>query len=164
MSFFDGANPIGGCSDESVQSNDPIVTLVCQSSFPAGTFSLSAAYSPRPGALVKGSASSPITLHVGRDLTATSLAVTKRVVRKAHPPYTATIVLPSSNSGPIVPTGSVEFLDRGRAIQRCVDRPLTKLSATCVVSYNSTGKHQISARYSGDSNFDSSTSSSRSVQ
>ncbi len=164
LTFYDGSSAIGGCANEGFQSAGQSATLICRGSFGAGAAGLTAVYTPGPGSLVGASASPLTMLDVGRDSTSVSLAVTKQVARGSRATYTASVVLPVSNSGPLEPTGSIEFLDRGRAIRGCLSRPLKGLSATCVISYKSRGRHSISARYSGDSNFVSSTSPSRSVQ
>ena len=158
LTFFNGKHPIGGCASKTVRATSQSVTLICQTSFAAGTAGLTAVYAPTAGSLV-GSSASPLTnLNVGRDSTATSLAVTKEVARNKRATYAATVILPVSNSGPIAPAGSIEFLDYGRPIAACARRPLKRLAATCVLKYGSLSQHKISARYSGDSNFASSRS------
>jgi hypothetical protein len=164
LTFFNGGNAIGGCANQSFKSTSPSISLICQASFPAGTARLAAVYTPNAGLPVAASASPTVTLNVGRDTTSTSLAVTKRIARLKRATYTATILLPVSNSGPIQPTGSIEFLDGGRPIRGCGSRPLNKLAATCAIKYRSLGTHRISARYSGDFNFDPSASPTRSAQ
>ncbi len=164
LTFVNGGNAIGGCANQSFKSTSPSISLICQASFPAGTARLAAVYTPNAGLPVAASASPAVMLNVGRDSTSTSLAITKRIARLKRATYTATVLLPVSNSGPIHPTGSIQFLDRGRAIRGCGSRPLNKLSATCAIEYKSLGTHRISARYSGDSNFAPSTSPTRSAQ
>jgi Bacterial Ig-like domain (group 3) len=164
LTFFNGGNAIGGCANQSFKSTSPSISLICQASFPAGTARLAAVYTPNAGLPVAASASSTVMLNVGRDSTSTSLAITKRIARLKRATYTATVLLPVSNSGPIHPTGSIQFLDRGRPIRGCGNRPLNKLAATCAIKYRSLGTHRISARYSGDSNFAQSTSPTRSAQ
>ena len=164
LTFFNGKHPIGGCANKALRATSQSVTLICQSSFAAGTAGLTAVYTPTARSLV-GSSASPLTnLNVGRDSTSTSLAVTKEVARNKPATYAATVILPVSNSGPIAPVGSIEFLDYGRPIAACVHRPLKRLAATCVLKYGSLSQHKISARYTGDSNFASSRSPTRSVQ
>jgi Bacterial Ig-like domain (group 3) len=165
VTFFDGNTPIGACENETFRAtNGAVATLICQRSFPAGTATVTAVFTPRASVPVAGSASEPMALAVGRDSTSTSLAVTKEVGLGNRARFTATVVLPLSNSGPLQPTGSIEFLDRGRPIRGCRSSRLTKLTATCAVSFRSLGKHQISARYIGDANFASSSSPPRPVQ
>jgi hypothetical protein len=163
LTFFDGTRALPGCAGIPLQASGQSAGFICQSSFAAGISQLTVAYSPGAGVFVGASVSAPVMLDVGRGATSTSLAVTKQVGRGKRATYAATIVLPLSNSGPVQPTGAIQFLDRGRPIRRCLDRPLRRLVATCVISYGSVGKHEISARYAGDPNFVPSTSSSRSM-
>jgi Big-like domain-containing protein len=164
VTFFDGAGAISGCTSRAVKSAGQSVSLICQDAFPAGAAALRAVYTPSPGLAITPSASPLTTLAVGRDSTATSLAVTKQVVRSKRASFTATLGLPAGNSEPIHPTGSVEFLDGGRAIPGCLSRPLKKLTASCAVRYRSLGKHTVSARYTGDTNFAPSAAPIRSVR
>ncbi|MFL5862568.1 MAG: Ig-like domain-containing protein [Solirubrobacteraceae bacterium] len=163
MSFFDGSTAIGGCTGEPV-SGGQIVTLVCQASFPAGTAQVSAAYTPDSSSLVAGSRSAPAVVGVGKGGTSLSLAVTKKVAPGGRATYLATLAVPVSNSGSILPTGSVQFLDGGRPIGACLNQPLSNLTGTCSVRYKSQGTHSISAMYNGDANFNGSSSSASRVQ
>jgi hypothetical protein len=63
----------------------------------------------------------------------------------------------------VQPTGSVEFLDAGTPIGSCANQPLSGGTASCTVSYALAGTHQIAARYSGDSNFNGSSSAGSQV-
>jgi hypothetical protein len=164
LTFFDRGRAISGCANKMLQGSGQSATSICQSSFAAGISQLTVAYSPAAGTLVGASVSAPVTLAVGRDATSTSLAVTKQVQRGKQATYVATIVLPQSNSGPLEPTGAIQFLDHGRQIAGCRARPLRRLVATCVTTYRLVGTHQISARYVGDPNFAASTSQSRSMR
>ena len=56
-----------------------------------------------------------------------------------------------------VPTGTVTFYDNGVAIPTCTSVPLVGGVATCTVTLGA-GTHVISAVYSGDANFNGSTS------
>ena len=163
VTFFNGSGAIGSCTGKPVNGGTT-VTVICPAGFGAGTAQISAAYQPGPGSLVDGSASAPTSITIGRDSTAVSLAVTSQVNVNSTATYSAALVLPSSNSGPIEPTGSIAFLDGGQPIPGCASQPMTNLTATCTQTYNSTGTHQISAVYSGDANFAGSTSSGSSVQ
>lgn len=163
VTFFNGSNAIGGCSGKPVNGG-PTVTVVCPAGFGAGAPQITAVYTPGPGSLVDGSTSAPTSIAIGRDSTSVSLAVTSQVDVGKTATYSAALVLPSSNSGPIGPTGSIAFLDGGQPIPGCGSQPLNNLGATCTQSYSSTGTHQISAVYSGDANFAGSTSSANPVQ
>ncbi len=60
------------------------------------------------------------------------------------------------------PTGSVEFLDEGVPVAACGGTSGEALSgtlATCEVDYSTPGLHEITAEYTGDPNFASSTTS-----
>ncbi len=163
VTFLNGAAGIVGCIGKGIRGGQ-VATVVCQTSFPAGTAIVSAAYVPGGGSLVTASTSQPTALAIDKDSTSVSLAVTKRVPLGTRATYTATVVPPVSNSGPIHPTGSIQFLDRGQPIGRCLGQPLTNLTATCTVKYRSPGGHSISASYAGDANFAPSGSSTSSVR
>jgi hypothetical protein len=164
LTFLDGGRAIPGCANRALQAPAQSATFICQSSFAAGLSQLTVAYSPAAGTFVEGSASAVVTLNVGRDVTSTSLAVTKQIGRGQRATYAATLVLPLSDSGPLEPTGAIEFLDHGQPIAGCQAQLLSRLVATCVTSYRSLGAHQISARYEGDPNFAPSSAPRRSVR
>jgi hypothetical protein len=163
LSFFNGQSTVKGCANLGVKGGQSS-TVVCQVAFGAGTSAISAVYSPNQGSLVDGSRSGPTTVTVGKDSTSVSLAVTAKVARGKRATYSATVVLPVSNSGPAAPTGQIAFLDRGQTIPACAGQPLTNLTATCTVTYGSRGTHEISALYSGDANFAGSTSTASAVK
>jgi hypothetical protein len=163
MSFFNGSTEVPGCGGKAVKGHQT-VTVTCQASFSAGSATISATFQPGAGSLVQGSTSSPTGFGIGRDSTSISLAVTKQVAVGKRATYVATLVPPAGNSGPIGPTGSIEFLDHGQPIAPCLSQPLSNLAATCTVQYRSLGKHDISALYNGDGNFTASTSPDGSVQ
>ena len=163
VTFSNGAVPIAGCTNQNVSSNSQSVATICQASFAAGTQQLAVSYQPGAGSIVAPSTSAVQTLVVGKVSTSISLAVTKQVAVLKRATYVATVVPPAGNSGPTEPTGSIEFLDRGRPIAGCRNRSLKKAAATCVVEYATVGSHRISARYQGDANFRGATSSARSV-
>ena len=161
--FSNGGVPIAGCASQNVNSSNQSVATICQASFGAGTQQLTVSYQPGAGSLVGASTSAVQTLVVGKVSTSLSLAVTKQVAVRKHATFVATVVPPGGNSGPMLPTGSVAFFDHDRQIAGCRNRPMKKGAATCVVKYTAVGSHRISARYQGDANFGSSTSSVRTV-
>ena len=77
---------------------------------------------------------------------------------------TATVISPLGNVGPVTPTGAVSFRAGDRPIPGCGARAMRDSVATCSVVYRSGGRHRISARYAGDSNFSASASPSRVIQ
>ncbi|MGZ4191983.1 MAG: Ig-like domain repeat protein [Solirubrobacteraceae bacterium] len=163
LSFFNGSDAIRGCAGKGVAGGQTI-TIVCQAAFPAGVAQISAAYVADPASLVAGSSSDTTPVNVGRGTTAVSLAVTPKVAPGGHATYVATLVVPVSDAGPTLPSGSVEFLDGGQPIGGCANQALSSLTATCSVSYAAAGSHAISALYNGDSNFTGSTSPPSNVQ
>ncbi len=163
LSFFNGSNAVPGCAGKAVNGRQTI-TIVCQAAFPAGVAQISAAYLADPGSLVAGSSSDTTPVNIGKGPTSVSLAVTPAVAPGGRATYVATLVVPASDAGPTLPSGSIEFLDGGQPIGACASQDLSSLTATCSVSYPSPGGHSISALYNGDANFTSSTSSASSVQ
>jgi hypothetical protein len=114
--------------------------------------------------LVLGSSSTGQTLPVAKATTTTALDASSRVQVHASTTYTATVALAADRSGPITPSGSVQFLDGGKPIAACAAQPLSGGGATCTVKYADTGSRSISARYVGDANFTGSGSTARAVQ
>jgi hypothetical protein len=163
LSFFNGSNTVSGCANKSV-SGGQTVTIVCQASFGAGAAQISAAYVADPTSLVAGSTSDTTSVDVGAGSTSLSLAVTPKVAPGGRATYVATLGVPLSNAGPILPSGSIQFLDGGQPIGACGSQALSSLTATCSVRYSSAGLHSITARYDGDSNFTGSTSPASGVQ
>ena len=163
LTFVNAGSPVSGCSTQNFTANSQSITLFCQASFGAGTEQLAATYQPGAGSLTGGSTSGVRTLVVNKGSTSVSLAVTKQVGILKRASYVATVVPPVGNSGPTEPTGSIEFLDRGKPIRACKSRPLKHLAATCTIVYKSAGKHRITARYGGDANFAASASPVRIV-
>ena len=163
LSFFNGSDTVPGCGGKGV-SGGQTVTIVCQAAFPAGVAQISAAYVADPGSLVAGSGSDTTPVSVGKGPTSVSLAVTPKVAPGGQATYVATLGVPVSSAGPTLPSGSIEFMDGGQPIGGCASQPLSNLTATCSVSYPAAGTHNVSAFYSGDSNFTGSASSASSVQ
>ena len=92
--------------------------------------------------------------------TTTSLSTSANPASVSAPVTFTAAVSPDSGTG--IPTGSVEFLDGGGPIAACggsTGAALNGRNATCTVTYTSTGDHEITADYLGDSNFATSQSS-----
>jgi Bacterial Ig-like domain (group 3) len=158
VEFVNQGKPISGCGAVPVQPSGQSATVVCQTSFGAGSAQLTATFTPTTGSVVLGSSSSGQTLTVGRDTPTTSLDASAQVQVDATTTYTATVAPAAARSGPIQPSGDVEFLDGGQPIQGCGFQRLVSGGATCAIRYSATGIRSITARYLGDSNFVGSSS------
>ena len=163
ITFKAGNGAIGGCANQPVASSSQSATVTCQTTFAAGRATLSAIYAPGTGSIVTGSTSSNATVTVGRAPTATSLNASAQVNLGSFTTYRATVDQPEG-SGPIEPSGTIEFLDHNKPISACRSRSLVSGKATCRLKYKSTGKHSITATYGGDSNFSGSRSSAQRVK
>jgi Bacterial Ig-like domain (group 3)/Invasin, domain 3 len=162
ITFNDGAVPIANCVAEPITPSNPAAT--CQTSFAASTSPerLTAVFIPNSASTAPGS-TGVITLTVTPDSTSVSLDVSTTADVGQSTTYTATVAPPASRSGPVEPSGSVEFLDNGTPIPSCLNQALVNASATCTLTYNAVGTHSITARYGGDSNFTSSTAPAQPV-
>jgi len=162
ITFNDGGVPIANCVAEPITPSNPGAT--CQTSFAASTSpeQLTAVFIPNTKSTAPGSTGAT-TITVTPDSTSVSLNVSTTVDVGQSTTYTATVAPPASRSGPVEPSGSVEFFDRGSPIASCVNQPLVKQNATCTLTYNAVGTHSITARYGGDANFTGSTAPAQPV-
>jgi hypothetical protein len=150
--FKDGAATIAGCIAQ------PLVAgmVACAVTYPGvGTHAITAVYSG--DANFGGSTSVVLTQAVQK--AATSSVVTS----SANPSVSGQGVTYSaivSASPPAIgtPTGTATFKDGVSNIAGCVAQPLVAGIATCPVTYPGVGTHAITAVYSGDANFVTSTS------
>jgi hypothetical protein len=152
LTFFHGANPIAGCANEPVATQDQSTTVTCQTSFAASgaPVHLSAQFTPPTGSQLVGSSGSD-TLNVYQGSTSVNLVTSSGgVLVGKKVTYTASA---QGASGPVSPSGVVEFQDRGKAMSSCASQPLNGGTATCTVRYRTTGRHMITAVYEGDGNF-----------
>src|SRR6202011_4180906 len=103
------------------------------------------------------STSATLTQTVNRDPTATALSSSANPsVSGQAVTYTAAVTPNAPGAG--IPTGTVTFQDGGVDIAGCVNQALFAASATCGVTYPGVGSHGITAIYSGDPDFNTSTS------
>ncbi|HET6864635.1 MAG TPA: Ig-like domain repeat protein [Solirubrobacteraceae bacterium] len=157
VTFENAGAAIGGCANMPAVPSGRSATVACSTSFAASTAQLSAVFTPASGSILKNSSSPGTSLTVGPDTTSTTLDAASSVTVGASTTYTAAVA-PGPHSGPVQPTGSVEFLDNGTPIGPCASQPLSGGGANCTVTYAVAGAHQITAYYSGDANFKSSSS------
>ena len=97
---------------------------------------------------------SSFTLNVNRADTTTTVASSLNPSTYGQSvTFTATVV-----AGPVVPAGTVNFLDNGNPIAVCQNVALNGSGvAACTTSLLNAGVHTISAVYSGNANFNTST-------
>ncbi len=154
ITFEQGGTPIAGCAGESVVLTGAVYGATCTTTFSAASSpeTLAAVFSPAAGSLLTGSTSSPLLLTVAKAATTTSVSVSSKAPRVGAPVTYSASVVPDRPGG-AVPSGLVEFLDRGHVIRSCSSDALKVVSASCRMSYSGPGSHEVSARYLGDANF-----------
>ena len=152
VTFQDGGVDIAGCVNQAVVGG----TATCGVTYPGvGSHRITAIYNGDPDFLPGTSAT--LTQTVNQDATTTT--VTSSVnpsVSGQSVTYTATVMANAPGSG--TPTGTVTFQDGGVDIAGCVNQAVVGGTATCGVTYPGVGSHRITAIYSGDGNFNPSTS------
>jgi large repetitive protein len=153
VSFLDGATTIGGCTAQ------PLVGGVasCSVAYPgAGSHAITAVYGGDPD--FTASSSPVLTQTVNPASTSTSLASSVNPSATGQPvTITATVSVTAPGSG--TPTGTVAFLDGGATVTGCGAQLVTVAgAATCATTFIAVGADTITAIYSGDADFNGSTS------
>jgi len=149
VTFTDGSATLG-TAPLSTTGGVTTATISVTAS-PVGPHTIKAAYSG--DADYAGSASAALTENVKPASTATAVtaSVSPSIPGQAVT-YTATV-------SPADGGGTVAFADGGTAIGGCAAQPVNASGqATCKVTYRAAGSHSISATYSGDTDYYSSTS------
>jgi Bacterial Ig-like domain (group 3) len=146
VQFFDGANALGTASVSAGKASLSTSTLS------AGSHSITARYSGDNNYL--GSVSPAVSQSVSQAGTATALTSSSSTsVYGQSVTFTATV---SPSAGTAKPAGTVTFLDGVTPLGS------TSLNANGVATFSisslSVGSHSITAQYSGNSNFNASTS------
>jgi Bacterial Ig-like domain (group 3) len=151
VTFLDAGGTIAGCGARAIA----VGTATCTTSLgTAGPHAITAVYSGDTRFLTSTSAA--LTQVVNRG--ATSSVVTSSVnpsVSGQGLTYTAAVTASAPASG--TPTGTAAFNDAGLTIAGCGAQPLVAGIASCSVGYAAVGTHTITATYSGDADFLSST-------
>jgi Bacterial Ig-like domain (group 3)/Invasin, domain 3/Bacterial Ig-like domain (group 1) len=167
VAFKAGSAAIGGCASQSMSVSGSVGTATCQTTFAAANspVALTATFSPTASFAIGGSTGTA-SLVVSADPTTTTLKLPSGTLKpNQKAAYKATVT--ARDAGSALPAGTVSFFDHGQAITHCASLKLKQAagnaSATCSGSYSSAGGHSITARYAGDSNFSSSTSTTGKV-
>jgi hypothetical protein len=152
VTFYDGSNSIGTAtvSNNPSQYNQVLLT---DCGFQGGTHTITAKYSGDPNYLA--STSSPLTETVNTVSSSVAMTASQNPISYASSVTFSATVQPSI-SGDLA-TGSVTFYDGSNALGT-VTLPTNEV-AQLSLSNLAAGSHSITAKYSGDTNFSASTSS-----
>jgi type II secretory pathway pseudopilin PulG len=163
VEFFDGATPISACGGAAGISLSGSAQATCTAGFSqVGTHTITAQYL---GNAASYYGASPASASVNQSVTAAATTVS---VSSSYNPsvlttavtYTATVAVTAPGAGTPSSSDGVTFTDNGSNLAcGSGSSVFNGVAATCVVSYNSTGTHSISASFGGDVNFIASTSS-----
>jgi type II secretory pathway pseudopilin PulG len=161
VKFMDGGVAIAGCSAQ-VLTGTSTDTATCAATYNAtGSHTITAQYLGNANYALSA-VSPPITQAVIAANTSTVVASSASTSVVGQPvTYTATVAVVSPGTGN--PAGTVEFLDGGGVIGSCTAQALTGTStdtATCIITYNATGSHTITAQYAGTTSYALSASTS----
>ncbi|HXW33487.1 MAG TPA: Ig-like domain-containing protein [Acidimicrobiales bacterium] len=154
VEFQDGGVDISGCSAVSLDPSTGTAQCPVPGGLPTGTDTITAIYS---GDANYSTSTGTLLQTVSAGNTATSVAASPHTLVATQPTtLTANIVVQPPAAG--TPTGSVDFENGGVTISGCGAQPVTSNSATCPVTGGlPAGSDTISAIYSGDGNFNTST-------
>ena len=130
-------------------------TVTCQTTFAGSSSTLSAVFTPAPGAQVTGSDSTAVGFVLGRAATTATMSLPARVTLGKRLNLTAKVAPTGRHHGRLADR-RVVFLDGKKAIKGCTST-LASGVAHCTVTYKALGTHSISAVYLGDANFSGSS-------
>jgi len=149
--FTDGGPAIPGCGAQPVNTSTGVAT--CSVTYTSvGSHAIGASYVGDTNFL----ASSTSLTQTVNQAVSTATAVTSSPNPSAasqQVTYTATV-------SPVPDGGTIAFSDGASGISGCAAQPVNTTTgvATCAVTYQSAGSHPITAVYSGDTNYPTSTS------
>jgi hypothetical protein len=151
VTFADAGTAISGCADQIVILG--IATCSLSGYAAPSSHSITATYSGDSN--YTGSPSSTLNQVVSRADTSTTLT------SSANPSMVGQPVIYTAKVSPAAASGMVLFDEAGTPIAGCTAQPVNSGTATCTTSgYTTAGEHAITATYSGDGNYRTSTSSS----
>ena len=159
VTFNDGNNSLGtGSLNGSEQATFTTAAL------PAGTHTITAVYASDSN--FAASTAATITQTVTQVGTTTTLTTISSSPSVAHAAVSFTVTVSATDPLAGTPTGTVTFSDGSTSIGTAGFSSHTSTSGTAVFSITtlSVGTHTITAAYSGDSNFITSSSSSSIIQ
>ena len=157
VQFFNGATPIGA----PVALNGSGTAQITTSALAVGSHSISAQYAGASG-VCTGTFNASSGSLAGNPQVVNQSGTTTSVASSANPagtglPVTFTATVSPSAPGAGTRTGTVTFFRNGDAV--CSNVAITGSGqATCLLSFSVAGNYNITAQYSGDANFTSSTS------
>jgi Bacterial Ig-like domain (group 3) len=158
VTFLDGAATISGCGAQVLAAG---VTTCSTTYSAAGSHGITGVYSGDASFAV--STSVVLTLVVNKGATATAVTSSSDPsVSGQGLTYTATVSASAPATG--TPTGTATFMDGASNVAGCVAQPLVAGVASCGVVYAGVGTHTITATYSGDAGFLTSTSTAALTQ
>ena len=159
VQFYVDGNPSGS---PVALNSDGTATSDAVSSLTTGTHDITAAYSGDDG--FAGSASGPITQTVNKARTATTLTSSANPSVFGQPvTFIASVAVAGAGAGN--PTGTITFTDGSQQLGVVAVGPDTNEQASITTSALNVGPHAITATYSGDDNFQSSSdATSQNVQ
>ena len=153
VAFDDGTAAIAGCGGVTLAAG---VATCTTTTLNVGGHSISGIYNGSSNDVP--STSSVLTETVNPASTTTAVGSSTSPSVSGQPvTFTATVSVIAPGSG--VPTGTVTFEDGGVTITGCAAQTLSAaVTASCATSFVTAGAHPITAVYSGDANFATSTS------
>lgn len=165
VTFSDTASDIASCSAQSLELVGSNEVATCSVTYPTVLSSPDAVAATYNGDTATFGSTTSLDETVDQASTTTSLSSSDdgSAVVGEQVTFTATVGVVAPGSG--IPTGTVTFSDSAGAIAGCTGVPLSGGSpdtATCQATYSTTmmGPDAISATYSGDSSYLTSTASS----
>ncbi len=160
VEFKGGDVVISGCADRAVSFG--IATCTVGGYATTVTHSITATYSGDGNYLT--STSSTLTQTIlsagqGTDQAVSKAATTTTLSSSSDPSTVGQSVIYTAIVGQAAATGTVSFDEDGKPIAGCAAQAISAGTATCTLSNLVAGGHWITAVYSGDGNYGSSTSS-----
>lgn len=164
VDFSDGGTGISECSGATAKpvglnsTTNGYEATCTLSNLAVGDHSITAAYGGDSN-FNSSSTGSPLAQTVEKADTSTGVSSSDLSAKTGQAVTFTAVVLPIA-PGTGTPTGTVTFIQDGNAILACSDVVLSAGEAKCSQTYSSVGDRVIAAEYSGDGEYNGSTSSS----